>query len=427
MIGASRLSRRGLRTGAGPRVAYMATFPPTECGIATFTEDLTRAVNRQHALPHSVVIAVSPDESAPSYPSHVKLAISRDNAADYLRAAEYVNRSAVDLVCIQHEFGIFGGVWGYHVIPFLRALEKPAVATLHTVLRRPAPEPREITQELCRLCRSVVVMNSIAAHVLQETYGVPANKIRHIHHGAPKFNPQLARRKKARLKLTGRKVISTFGLISPGKGIEYVIQAIPAVVERHPDALYLILGETHPGVRRHSGESYREMLERTSAELGMQGHILFDNRYLTKPQLISYLEATDIYVTPYLNPEQMVSGALCYAVAAGLPIISTPYLYAFETLGNGRGMIVDFRDPTGIAECINLLLESPTLSALMTARTLDFGRRLLWDHVGAEHVAYFREVVAAPAVGGASRAPATYGASHTSPASVLPLAADGRK
>lgn len=394
MRGKSRLPRGDLQRGSGPRVAYVTTFPPTQCGIATFTEDLTRAVDRQRALPHSVIVAVNPDAEKLDYPSSVKFTIARDSQADYLAAADYINRSDIDLVCVQHEFGIFGGTWGYHLIPFLKALTKPAVATLHTVLRKPEPAPMEITQEIGRVCQSVVVMNSIAAHVLQETYGVPASKIKHIHHGAPRFSPELAPKKKARLKVVGRKVIATFGLINPGKGIEYAIQAMPQVVARHPDALYLILGETHPGVRRHSGEGYREMLERLIAELGMQDHILFDNRYLTKPQLISYLEATDLYVTPYLNPEQMVSGALCYAVAAGLPIVSTPYLYAFEMLGNGRGMIVDFRDPAGVAECVNLLLDSPTLRQLMAARTYQFGQRLLWDRVGAAHVRHFADVAA---------------------------------
>ncbi|UCH33908.1 MAG: glycosyltransferase family 4 protein, partial [Armatimonadota bacterium] len=378
MIGKVRLSK-GDATGAGPRVAYVSTFPPTQCGIATFTEDLTRAVDRQRTLPHSVIVAINTEEAPLTYSPHVRFTIDRNNQADYLEAAEYLNVSDVDLVSVQHEFGIFGGSWGYHVIPFLKALRKPAVATFHTVLRKPEPEAKEVTQELCRLFQSFVVMNSIAAHVLRQTYGVPAHKIRHIHHGAPKFSPELGPKRKAQLKLVGRKVISTFGLISPGKGIEYAIRAMPQVVERHPDALYLILGQTHPGVRRHSGESYRDMLERLIADLGMAEHIVFDNRYLTKPQLISYLDATDIYVTPYLDPEQMVSGALCYAVAAGIPIVSTPYLYAFEMLGNGRGMIADFGDPAGIAECINLLLDSPTLHELMVARTYDFGRRLLWD------------------------------------------------
>ena len=396
MIGKSRLSMGSLlHRGTGPRVAYVTTFPPTQCGIATFTEDLTRAVDRQRVLPHSVIVAIKTgDEPDLPYPSHVKFTIAKQNKADYLAAADFVNSSDIDLVCIEHEFGIFGGTWGYDVVTLLKALRKPAVTTLHTVLRKPEPEPKEITQEIGRICQSVIVMNSIASHVLQDTYGIPAGKIRHIHHGAPRFSPELAPKKKARLKVVGRKVIATFGLINPGKGIEYAIQAMPQVVERHPDALYLILGETHPGVRRHSGEGYREMMERTIAELGMGDHIWFDNRYLSKPQLISYLEATDIYVTPYLNPEQMVSGALCYAVAAGLPIISTPYLYAFEMLGNGRGMIVDFRDSTGIAECINLLLDSPTLHQLMAARTYQFGRRLLWDRVGAAHVRFFADVAA---------------------------------
>jgi glycosyltransferase involved in cell wall biosynthesis len=425
MMAKFRLSKIDPRR-EGPRVAYVTTFPPTQCGIATFTEDLTRAVDRHRSLPHSVVIAINPDDTAHEYPPHVKFVIPRDNHVSYLAAAEYINSSDIDLVCIQHEFGIFGGTWGYDVVAFLKALHKPAVATLHTVLRKPEPAPLQITQEIARLCQSVVVMNSIASHVLKDTYGVPANKIRHIHHGAPKFSPELQPKKKARLKVLGRKVIATFGLINPGKGIEYAIQAMPQIVARHPDALYLILGETHPGVRRHSGESYREMLERTIAELGMQEHIVFDNRYLTKPQLISYLEATDIYVTPYLNPEQMVSGALCYAVAAGLPIVSTPYLYAFEMLGNGRGMIVDFRDPTGITDCVNLLLDSPTLRQLMAARTYDFGSRLLWDRIGAAHARYFSEVFAEHAAVTASRFPVpTY---TTAPAAMgLHLSPDRRK
>jgi glycosyltransferase involved in cell wall biosynthesis len=423
MIGKPRLSLGNFVKGGGPRVAYVATFPPTQCGIATFTEDLTRAVDRQRTLPHSVIIALNPDEAEHDYPTHVKFVVAKDRTADYLAAADYINRSDIDLVCIQHEFGIFGGDWGWYVVPFLKALEKPAVATLHTVLRKPEAEPKQITQELGRLCESLVVMNSIASHVLQETYGIPARKIRHIHHGAPKFTPELGRKNKQRLKLVGRDVIATFGLINPGKGIEYAIQAMPHVVERHPDALYLILGETHPGVRRHSGEDYRRMLERAIADLGLQEHVVFDNRYLTKAQLIAYLEAADLYVTPYLNPEQMVSGALCYAVAAGLPIVSTPYLYAFEMLGNGRGMIVDFRDPAGIAECINLLLDSPVLRQLMAARTYKFGRRLLWDHIGAAHARYFTEVAAEYA----ALTPAARAYPVAPAVAELRLSADGRK
>jgi glycosyltransferase involved in cell wall biosynthesis len=377
----------------GLKTAYLSTYPPTECGIATFCQDLSSSLNRTRIISPARILAINPDGVRKQYPPEVVFQLDQHDLSDYYAAADYVNRSDIEILVVQHEFGIYGGEYGAYLVQLLRALEKPAVVVFHTVLTEADERMKQVAREVERLCQAVVVMNSISAYVLTEQYGVPLRKMHFIHHGVPTFNPRLAGRFKRILGLTGRTVISTFGLINPGKGIEYAVDAMPDVVRRHPDVIYLILGQTHPGVRRHQGESYREELARRIERLGMGEHIHFENRYLTREELVAYLTASDIYVTPYLNPQQAVSGALAYAVGAGKPIISTPYLYAMELLRNGRGMIVDFRNSSAISDCLNILLEDSYLRQLMATKCYRLGRKMVWSQVAEEYLTVFMALV----------------------------------
>jgi glycosyltransferase involved in cell wall biosynthesis len=379
----------------GRRVAFLSTFPPTECGIATFTEDLVNAVGRAPLGPQTQVIAINVDGKQQEYERRVVYQIEQEKLEDYYGLADYVNESDIDVLCVQHEFGIYGGDTGHHLVPLLGALRKPVVATMHTLLPRPPEAMRVVTQELVRRSDVLVVMNAGAGHMLAEQYGADPARIRLIHHGTPDFGSRSPDRVKRRLGLDGRTIIATFGLISRSKGLEYAVEAMASIAERHPDALYLILGQTHPVVRRFEGEVYREALEAAIENWNLQDHVRFVNHYLTKEQLIDYLVATDIYLTPYLARNQICSGALAYAVGAGKAIVSTPYWYALDILRGGRGMIVDFRDPRGIADACGLLLDSPELRRTLAARTRLLGRRMLWRHVAREYAAVFQEAIAA--------------------------------
>ena len=381
----------------GVRVGYLSTFPPTECGIATFTQDLVNAVDRTTLISRSEVLAIGHHGQSPQYDDRrVRFRINQQSLADYHEAAEYLNQSQVRVVCVEHEFGIFGGELGSYVLPFMQALRRPVVLTLHTLLPDPEPQMRRATQEVVSRADRIVVMNTAAAQVLADQYGVGPDRIRHIHHGVPEFAGRSPERVKRELGLSGRTVVATFGLISRGKGLEYAIEAMPAIARSHPDALYLILGQTHPGVQRREGESYREHLESLIERLGVRDHVRFVNRYLTKREITDYLLAADICVTPYLNPHQLVSGVLAYAVGAGKPIISTPYWYALDLLAHGRGMIVDFRDPAGIADAADCLLDSPQLRCALAGRTRRLGKGMRWSRVALEYVALFQEAARLP-------------------------------
>lgn len=384
----------------GVHVGFLSTFPPTECGIATFTEDLVNAIDRLPLAPRTEIIAINVDGKEKAYEPRVRLQVDQERPEDYYRLADYVNDSAISVLSVQHEFGIFGGEMGEYLIPLLGAVRKPVVTTLHTLLSRPPDQMRAITQEIVRRSEALVVMNSGAGHLLVEQYQADPAKIRLIHHGTPDFSGRSPTRIKRRLGLTGRTIIASFGLISRSKGLEYAVEAMAMIARRHPEALYLILGQTHPVVRKREGEVYREALEAAIDNYGLHDHVRFVNHYLTKEQLIDYLVATDIYLTPYLARNQLCSGALAYAAGAGKAIVSTPYWYALDILCGGRGMIVDFRDPRGIADACNLLLDCPALRQTLAARTQRLGRRMPWRHVAGEYVTAFRQAVRA---GAASR------------------------
>ena len=374
------------------KVAYLSTYPPRECGIATFCEDLIHATGGDGAFPEPVVIAMEGGARYHRYSRPVVHVVDDRNEKDYQAAAEFINDSPADVVSIQHEFGIYGGVEGQGMYRFLSTIAKPVVTNLHTVLPEPDQKTRDMIRALAEKSARVMVMNPIASQILRRDYGVSLKKVSFINHGAP--SPSTERREaiKQRLGVGGKKVMCTFGLVGAGKGLEYAIQALPQVLRRHPELVYVIVGETHPGAIRNGADEYRESLTRLVGELGVEDSVRFVNHYLTKDEIISYLAASDIYITPYLNPHQICSGTLAYAVAAGKAIISTPYLHARFLLGADRGLLVDFASAESTSQAVLRVLEAPELQARLESRTRSYGQRLLWTEVGARYRSLLREV-----------------------------------
>lgn len=376
-------------------LGVVSTFPPREDGIATYTRDVLQAsCTRQSGITPQVA-AITDPESFYAYPRHVRWEIEQGNPESYALAGRALTQAQLDVVSLQHEFGLFG-VWGDplidHTPALLDALTKPLVTTLHTVLPQPRGDIREAVGRLCDRSAAVVVMVNLGAKILMEDYGIARAKLVVIPHGVPVVREVDTQHMKQALRLDGYTVVCTFGLLSRGKGIEDAIRAMPAIVERHPDVLYLIMGETHPQVRRNEGESYRAELVALARELGVSRHVRFLNQYLEPQHLIRYLQATDIYLTPYHDRNQITSGTLSYALGCGRAIVSTPYVYAGEALAEGRGLLAEFENPASIARCVNLYLENPAFRAETQERTLEYGRKMAWPVVGRQYAEVFRRV-----------------------------------
>jgi len=372
------------------KVVYLSTYPPTECGIATFTQDLAWAVAEHTSTAPSIISVLQRENSSP-HPQEVELTIDKNNPKDYIKAALFANQNA-DVVSVQHEYGIFGGEDGEMILHFLESLEKSVVVTLHTILYEPTRKQKEVLSKIGQHADKVVCMNSLAISLLEEIYNIPREKVEMIHHGAPSKAIENKEDIKNQLGLQGKTVLSTFGLINRGKGIEYAIEALPRVVKKFPNLIYLVLGATHPEVKKKEGEKYRKYLEDLVTELGLEKHVRFVNRYLTKRDLIRYLMATDIYITPYLNPQQVVSGTLAYVMHFGKVIISTPYLYAKELLRDGRGILVNFQDSKSIEEALWYLLSNPWRMYQIEHKARIFGEQLSWNNVGKEYARLFDRV-----------------------------------
>lgn len=375
-------------------VGYLSTYVPRKCGLATFTADLAAAVSRLESVGRPFVVAIAGTGERPAdYRYPVELVISQRSYGDYLRAATFFNELPVDIVCLQHEFGIFGGNRGRYVLEFVDHLEKPVVVTLHTVLPCPHPAYRNIIRHVCEAASRVVVMNPLALDILREKYGVAAGKVRFIHHGVPRMPNVDSLWAKKSLGLEGKFVVSTFGLISRGKGLEYAILAVAKAAKSRPNLMYLILGRTHPNIVRAEGERYREELHHLVTELGVEKHVVFVDKYLDQRELLSYLSATDVYLTPYLNPDQVVSGTLAYAIGLGKPVVSTPYLYAKAMERKGAVMLVPFRDEAALAHALVRLAEDDHLRSEMSARALRIAQAMRWENVAELYVKTFLEVL----------------------------------
>jgi glycosyltransferase involved in cell wall biosynthesis len=378
-------------------VAFVGTYGPRRCGIATFTADLAEAIagNERRALP--VVLAVSEPSGQHQYPAEVKFEIRQNVKADYARAAEFVNYSSVRLVSVQHEYGIFGGDDGSYILDFVRALRVPVVVTLHTVLKSPSANQAAIVHKMLGYGAQLVVMSEVARELLASSYGVDGDKVQLIPHGIPVMdrNPD-QEALKAQFGVAQRRLLLTFGLLSPNKGIETVIRALPAVVRDFPDLIYFVVGATHPAVVRQEGEAYRTMLEREAEKLGVREHVAFRGQFVSASELREYLQAADIFVTPYLNEAQVSSGALSYAMGAGAAVVSTPYWHAQELLANRRGHLFPFKDHAALSRTLLELCGSPTELQRVRNAAFAFAHSMEWPRIGD---AYF-EVIRTCRMGG---------------------------
>ena len=326
------MNRGGLYRESPKTIALIGNYLPRRCGIATFTSDLLGSLSSEAPETDCWAIVMNDVPEGYPYPSQVRFELNYKNLRDYRLAADFLNMNQVDAVCLQHEFGIFGGGYGCHVLELLRNLRMPVVTTLHTLFTQPDSGQRAILKELGRSSDRLVVMSRKAEETLKKVYEIPAEKCVMIPHGIPDVPFVDPNYYKDQFAVEGRKVILTFGLVSPGKGIEYMIDALPVIAGKHPEIVYIILGATHPNVKREQGEAYRLSLQRRARDLHMESHVIFHNRFVDFKELCEFIGAADIYVTPYLNKEQIVSGSLAYALGAGKAAISTPYWYAEEIL-----------------------------------------------------------------------------------------------
>ncbi|MFQ5834156.1 MAG: glycosyltransferase family 4 protein [Candidatus Thorarchaeota archaeon] len=381
-------------------VAYVSSYSPRECGIASFTEDLTKSIDKLKVWRPSAIIGVNDPGSSYDYGKEVIRQIDEDDITTYQEAADFANNSDLDLVNVQHEFGLFGGLWGNYLLTFLKKLKKPIVTTMHTTLSPNAkildsPESADahnkVVKGIGRASSAIVVMTNMAAHILQESYGIDMDEIKVIPHGSPSFPFVPSEPVKNALGLEGRTVLSTFGFLSQDKGIHHAIKALPEIVKDRPDILYLIIGITHPQVRMREGEKYRKRLVELVHKLELRDNVRFHNRFLSEDELIQYLQATDVYICPYVNKEQLSSGTVTYALGAGKPIISTPFFYAEELLAEGRGILCQFRSPRSITNGIKQLLDNPEKKARIEKLAYEHGRNMTWPRVASRYVDLFKE------------------------------------
>ena len=377
------------RTSQFSKIAFIGNYVPRRCGIATFTADICESVATEVPDVECLATAMNDTAEGYDYPDRVRFEVAQNGLDEYRQLSDFLNLGRVDLVCMQHEYGIFGGPAGSHLLLAQRRLRMPVVTTLHTVLREPNDIQRQVLTEVCQLSDRVVVMSERSRRYLSEIYKVPAGKVDLIHHGIPDMPFVDPNFYKDMFGVEGRRVILTFGLLSPNKGIENVIRALPAVVERFPDAVYLVLGVTHPHVKRESGEEYRVSLQRLARELEVSDHVIFYNRFVDISELCEFLGAADIYVTPYLNPAQAVSGTLAYAVGTGKAVVSTPYWYAEELLADGRGRIVPFSDHPVMADTIIRLFSNEAERHTMRKQAYAFGRQMIWKEVARNYLDTF--------------------------------------
>ncbi|HOX08705.1 MAG TPA: glycosyltransferase family 4 protein [Planctomycetota bacterium] len=373
------------------RIAFVGSSLPRKCGIATYTADLCDALEAASTKTEFTQVAVTDTEPGYSYGPRVRFEIPEKEVAAYRRAADFLNLNDVEVVSLQHEFGLFGGPAGSHVLALMRDLRMPVVATLHTVLKAPDAAQRKVMLELSALSARLVVMSRRGEQYLHEVYGVPSEKIDFIPHGIPDVPFVDPNFYKDKFKVEGRMVMLTFGLLSASKGIASVVEALPAILARNPNVVYLVVGATHPHVLRSEGETYRLALERLAQERGVEGSVVFHNRFVSHQELVEFLGAADIYITPYINEAQITSGTLAYAVGTGKATISTPYWHAQELLADGCGVLVPFNDPAAIAEKVTELLSNEPARHAMRKRAFLRGREMVWPKVAGAYARSFEQ------------------------------------
>ncbi|MGA2571047.1 MAG: glycosyltransferase family 4 protein [Terracidiphilus sp.] len=372
------------------RIAVVGNYLPRECGIATFTTDLCNALAAEYGEGRLFAIPVNDPDSSYDYPEQVRLELTQEDIASYERAADFLNFNGNDLICLQHEYGIYGGAAGRYILALLRRLKMPLVTTLHTVLRQPDANQRIVLEEIAQLSDRLIVMSELAAQLLREVYAVPGGKIDVIPHGVPDMHFMDPNYFKDKFGTEGKSVLLTFGLLSPNKGIENVIRALPSILARHPNVVYIVSGVTHPHIRRREGERYREGLQALAGQLGVSSHLILNNRFVSTEELVEHVGAADIYITPYRQEAQIVSGTLAIALGAGKAIISTPYWHAKELLADKRGVIVPFDNPDAIAESVIALLENDAERHAMRKRAYLRSRGTTWPTTARAYMATFQ-------------------------------------
>lgn len=372
------------------RIAFIGNYLPRQCGIATFTTDVCEAVASSYPDAMCMALPVNDIKAGYAYPPRVRFELSEQDIESYRRAADFLNINKVDVVCLQHEYGIYGGPSGSHILALMRDLRMPIVTTLHTILKDPLPEQRRVLEEVAALSDRMVTMSRHGVKFLEEIYGIPPEKIDFIPHGVPDVAFVDPSFHKDLFGVEGKMVLLSFGLLSANKGIESAIAALPAIVERHPDVVYIIVGATHPQVLLNDGESYRMSLQRLAQDLGVAGHVIFHNSFVSLEQLIEFISAADIYITPYLNEAQITSGTLAYTVGAGKAVVSTPYWYAEELLAEGRGALYPFGDAAALAGQVNDLLDHESKRHAMRKKAYMFGRDMIWPQVAQQYMESFQ-------------------------------------
>ena len=374
------------------RIAVIGNYLPRHCGIATFTTDLCSAICAEYGTARLLALPVNDTEEGYDYPSRVRWSLAQDDVHSYHEAAAFLNFNNIDMVSLQHEYGIFGGPAGSHILHLLRGLKMPVVTTLHTVLREPNPDQLLVMEEIAELSDRLIVMSQLSSQFLQEVFKVPGSKIDLVPHGVPDLPFLDPNFYKDRFGVEGKAVLLTFGLLSPNKGIENVIQAMPQILSKHNNVVYIVAGATHPHILRREGDNYRASLQALAKEIGVESQVIFHNRFVSPEEMVEFIGAADIYITPYRHEAQVVSGTLAYALGAGKAIISTPYWHAIELLDDRRGALVPFQNPNAIANKTIELLNTPAIRHAMRKRGYLFAREMVWKRVAQGYMESFSRV-----------------------------------
>ena len=384
--------RSQLKPSLPSRIAVIGNYLPRQCGIATFTTDLCAAISAEYGTARLLALPVNDTEQGYDYPERVRWSLAQDDVQSYRDAAEFLNFNNIDMVCLQHEYGIFGGPAGSHILHLLRGLKMPVVTTLHTVLREPNPDQLMVMEEIAELSDRFIVMSQLSSQFLQEIFRVPGSKIDMVPHGVPDLPFLDPNFYKDRFGVEGKAVLLTFGLLSPNKGIENVIQALPQILSKHKNVAYIVAGATHPHILRREGDKYRASLQALAKEVGVESQVIFHDRFVSPEEMAEFIGAADIYITPYRYEAQVVSGTLAYALGAGKAIISTPYWHAIELLDDRRGALVPFQNPAAIANKTIELLNTPAIRHAMRKRAYLFARDMVWKRVAQGYMESFTRV-----------------------------------
>jgi glycosyltransferase involved in cell wall biosynthesis len=378
------------------KLAYIGTYPPRECGIGTFTKNLYKSMVKNSEISkdsiEGFIVAMNDHDQTYDYPEEVKFTIRQEHQRDYISAVKFINLSGADICILEHEFGIFGGQDGVYILSLLHRLEIPLIVTLHTIIKAPSYNEKAILVEICRMANKIIVMSHKAIEFLTSIYNIERDKIVFTDHGVPDIQFSQVQAKEE-FNLENKRVLLTFGFIGRNKGIETVIKAMPKVIEKYPDVLYMVLGKTHPNVLRYSGEEYRIYLQHLVKSLHLNNHVFFLNEYINQKELFKYLSAADIYITPYTNEAQITSGTLSYAIGVGSAVVSTPYWHASELLADGRGKLFDFNDSDGLSSILLELLGNPDELRNLRKKAYDYGRKITWPKTGEKYVVVAKKIL----------------------------------